>query len=217
MRTIGTGRSVFSEDGGSEGTFHVYRTLHRFPRLDGTVWRAGEHPLGRGILHPDNVSIQDGQLRLCLPAGTCDGAELRSRERHLYGSYTARLQSCPAPGSITAFFLYQDVPGGNDEIDIEIVGGEPHRAIVAAWAAGRQTQAATVPLPWDPSEAPHDYTIDFHPGQLSLHADGALLARWTSGLPTEPMRVMLNAWWPTWLPWTPSPVDRCARVDWVRW
>ncbi len=162
----------------------MYHTLHRFPRLDGTVWRAGEHPLGRGMLHPDNVSIQDGQLRLCLPAGTCDGAELRSRTRHLYGSYAARLQSCPAPGSITAFFLYQDVPGGNDEIDIEIVGGEPHRAIVAAWVAGRQTHAATVSLPWNPSEAPHDYTIDFHPGQLSLYADGAPLARWTSGLPT---------------------------------
>jgi beta-glucanase (GH16 family) len=121
-----------------------------------------------------------------------------------------------APGSISAFFLYSDVSGGNDEIDIEIYNDGSRQALLTAWVAGRMERNTTVILPFDPAAGYHDYTIRWSARDLVLLADGARLARWTSGFPRQPMRVMANVWWPTWLSCVPVPAGRELSIERIR-
>lgn len=192
--------------------FRVDRVRDPGDALDTARWVRGDHRLGRGRVRPEHVVAANGRVRLRLPAGRCDGAELRTAERRLHGRFTARLRAASAPGSLTAFFLYQDVEGGNDEIDIELLNDGSRRAILSVWRAGEQTHTATVVLPFDPAAGFHDYTVDHRPGELRLEADGRLLARRTTGLPTRPMRVAVNAWWPAWLPCEPA-AERWPEVE----
>jgi len=196
--------------------FTVFRRLDEFAALDTARWRRGSHPLGRGHVVPRNVAVEGGKLRLSLSADGHRGAELRSRTRHLHGSYAARMRAAPVPGTITALFLYQDVAEGNDEIDVEIVNVPPARIILATWVGGEITNRAELPLPFDPAADFHDYRIDFHPGTVAFLVDGVELQRWTRGLPTRPMRLMVNAWWPRWLT-APPAATGVAEVDWIRY
>ncbi len=186
-------------------------------RLDTGGWERGDHPLGRGGVAAANVAVEAGRARLRLPAGTHAGAELRTRERVGYGRYTARLRAADAPGSLTAFFLYQDVEGGDDEIDVEIPGDGSWRVLLTAWLAGRQTRQVEVVLPFDPSAGFHEYTIDHRPGRLAFLADGEFLTEWRGGTPESAMRLMINAWWPVWLEASGGRGDAATEVEWVRW
>jgi hypothetical protein len=196
--------------------FTVFRRHDDFAALVTARWRRGRHALGRGHVVPANVAVQEGRLRLTVSAEGHRGAELRTRTRHLHGSYAVRMRTAPVPGTVTALFLYQDVPEGNDEIDIEIVNVPPARVILATWVAGEITNRAELPLPFDPAAGFHEYRIDFHPGRVAFLIDGAEVQRWTRALPAHPMRLMVNAWWPRWL--TPPPAATgSAEVDWIRY
>ena len=196
--------------------FTVFRRHAEFAALDTARWRRGSHPLGRGHVLPRNAAAVGGRLRLSVSAELYRGAELLTRARHLHGSYAARMRSAPVAGTVTALFLYQDVPDRNDEIDIEIVNAPPARLVLATWVAGEITNRAELPLPFDPAAGFHEYRIDFEPGTVAFLIDGAEVQRWTRGLPTHPMRLMVNAWWPRWL--TPPPAaNGYAEVDWIRY
>lgn len=180
------------------------------------AWQAARHTLGRGALLPGGVLRRGEGFRLTLPRGTCDGAEVRTSARFQYGEYTARMRTPVAPGSLSAFFLYQDVRGGNDEIDIEILNDGSRRILLTTWVAGRKAQEATLRLPFDPSAAHHDYTIRRDERSVSFLADGVVLRRWTSGVPGSAMRVVANAWWPTWLSCAPPGADQALDIEWIR-
>jgi len=49
----------------------------------------GAHALGRGSVRADHVALGEGAASLTLPAGSFDGAEIRSVERFGYGTYSA--------------------------------------------------------------------------------------------------------------------------------
>ena len=81
-------------------------------------WLASKHSLGRGWLDPGNVSHADGVLDITVADG---GGEIQSASRVQYRSIEARIRTPNAPGSLSAFFLYEFVQRWNDEIDIEIL------------------------------------------------------------------------------------------------
>jgi xyloglucan:xyloglucosyl transferase len=141
---------------------------------------------------------------------------VRSAERVHYGEYSARMRAPVAPGSLSALFLYQDVRGGNDEIDLEIHNDGSRRALLTTWLGGKAVREARVELPFDPAAAVHEYTIRWSPAEVAFLADGILLGRFTSGIPTRPMRLMANAWWPTWLPCEAPSTDRELLVESLR-
>ena len=66
----------------------------------------GDHALGRSQLSPGNVVVDNTTYRLNLPAGTTDGAEIRSTEQYKSGVVRARIKVANAPSSLTGFFLY---------------------------------------------------------------------------------------------------------------
>jgi endo-1,3-1,4-beta-glycanase ExoK len=177
-------------------------------------WFRGAHPLGRGAVQADRVRTDGGVSLLLTPEGGL-GAELRSVDRHGTGRYSVRMRTPRAPGSLSAFFLYQDVLEGNDEVDLEILNDGSRRVILATWVAGEKTRDAVVQLPFDPADASHEYEIELQESRVSFRADGQLLAEWSEGVPRRPMRVVVNSWWPIWL--TPAGTSGETRIDWIRY
>lgn len=184
--------------------------------LDGARWRLDTHPLGNGSVRADNVRTGGGGVSLVLSPGGRDGGELRSAERFVYGTYIARMRTPLAPGSISAFFLYQGGSDEADELDIEIPNDGGRAVMFTTWVGGIQTHTVTLPLPFDPAEDDHEYRIEWRPGEVRFAVDGAELQRWTDGVPRQPMYVMANAWWPTWMAGPELPAPRALLIRSIR-
>lgn len=127
-----------------------------------------DHALGRGRVAAVNVVPTGGTVELRLPAGIFDGAEFRSATRLAHGVVEGRLRAAPAPGSITALFLYEGRARRNDEVDIELLGGT-RTALLTVWREDRQVFHTSVTLGFDPSAGFHDYRI---PWSHDRHAKG---------------------------------------------
>jgi len=202
--------------------FHGYRHREDFLMFDANKWQKAAHRLGKGQFKTANVSVADHHLHLRLPKFSFDGAETRSVDRMLYGDYKVNLKAPDAPGAFTAFFLYQDfrTTKGHDEIDIEIYTDGSQRVNLAVWVGGEMTHindSDDVRLPFDPSQGFHTYRIRFYPEHLSFYADGHKLGEWNTNLPTHPMKLMVNAWWPKWLESVQLSRDATLQVDWIEY
>jgi len=169
-----------------------------FDSFDTARWSKGDHMLGRSYLDPTNVGVGGGNLQIQLPARTLEGGEVYTSSPLGYGSYSANIKAPYAPGSITGFFLYK-APDYESEIDVEIYNDSTRRIILSTYAGGRQTHTETLPLPFDPTTAFHEYRFDYSPGSLTFYADGKSLRTWNDGIPQTSMHLMLNSWFPRWL------------------
>lgn len=198
-------------DGAGEEDFSVW---------DATRWTRGDHELGLGYLAPENVSVSGGALSISLPANTYDGGEIRSVERFRSGTFQASLKAAAAPGSLTAFFLYEYSELHIDEIDIEVIpdylGRGPH-VMFTTWVSDIQTNHVVQPLSFDPAAGFHTYEIEFSRKEVRFHIDGELRQEFTRDLPRARMHLMVNAWWPWWLYGSEDHSDAAARVDWIRY
>jgi endo-1,3-1,4-beta-glycanase ExoK len=159
------------------------------------TWAPTQHQLGRSALSPDNV-LPGPALRL--PAGTTDGAEIRSLSTYGSGVVHARLQVADAPSSITGFFLYAP-PDLASEIDIEIYDDPSGTVLFTTYAGGRQTHTERRQLGFDPTAGLHDYAIAWGANKVTFSVDGAPMRTWSTGVPKAPMNLYVNAWFPTWL------------------
>lgn len=161
-------------------------------------WHADTHPLGRGSVRAEHVALGGGRAALSLAAGAFDGAEILTAARYGTGTYEARMRTPHAPGSISAFFLYQ---GGAtpDEIDVEIFNDGTRHVMFTTWVAGKQTNNVTHALPFDPAGGYHDYRIEWAARSVRFLVDGVVMQEFRRGVPRNPMFVMANTWWPTWI------------------
>jgi endo-1,3-1,4-beta-glycanase ExoK len=187
--------------------------------FDGPVfagWTADTHPLGRGLVRAENVALGGGVAALSLGAGAYDGAEILTTARYGTGAYEARMRTPQAPGSISAFFLYQGVAGGNDEIDIEIFNDGTRRIMFTTWVAGRETNNVIQTLPFDPAAAYHDYRIEWAARSIRFRVDGVLMQEFKRGIPKNAMFVMANTWWPTWLTGPTLAAPQTFEIDRIR-
>lgn len=162
-------------------------------------WSADTHPLGRGSVRGANVVLGGGRAALSLSAGAYDGAEILTTTRCGTGGYEARMRTPHAPGSVSAFFLYQGVAAGNDEIDVEIFNDGTHRIMFTTWVAGTETNNVILTLPFDPAAALHDYRIEWSARTVRFCVDGVVMQEFRRGIPKNEMFVMANTWWPAWL------------------
>ena len=180
----------------------------------GTRWYPADHALGRGRLRPESAIATEGGFRLALHPGGCDGAEIRTYDRYEHGTFSARMRTPRAAGSLSAIFLYEDVDEGNDEIDIEIFNDGSGEVLLTVWREGEITRQTTVVLPFDPSSAVHEYTIDRLPERVEFRIDGVVYAGWRRGMPRSPMRVAANVWWPAWLE-CGSGAGGVLEIEWI--
>lgn len=186
-----------------------------FASLNGDRWSVSDKTLGRSRLRESNVGVVDGELRLELPAGAVEGGELASEERFVYGSFAARMKVARAPSSITGFFLY-NAPDFHAEIDVEIYNDASRRVLFTTYANGEQTNTVKKRLPFDPTAGFHEYRIALYPTEARFYVDGELFQTFDEGLPADSMQLMVNAWYPTWLPGKSPPSDAFTAVDWIR-
>lgn len=199
-----------------ESAFKIYQEREDFEgsELDNATWSATDRELGRGDIVSENVYVEDGQLRLALPADTLDGGELQSTELYGPGFYAARIKVPDVPSSITGFFLYQP-PDYESEIDVEIFNDPSGKVMFTTYADGAQTNTETLELPFDPTEDFHDYAFFYGKGSVTFYVDGVPMTTYEGGLPDKPMRLYVNAWFPDWLGGEESGSDGYINVDWI--
>lgn len=130
--------------------------------------------------------------------GTLLGAALRRRSVSGHGTYGARLRAARGAGLVTGFFVYTGPAYGtrHDEIDIEILGKDPTRAVLSCFVDGKRRSQAQ-PLGFDASGGWHDYAFDWAPGRVAWFADGRLLWERRGApdtMPSVPGRVFVNLW-----------------------
>ncbi|MDA0170992.1 glycoside hydrolase family 16 protein [Solirubrobacter taibaiensis] len=171
-----------------------------------------DHQLGRSHINPANVVQRNNTFRLNLPAETVDGAEIRSALQYSSGVVRSRIRVANAPSSLTGFFLYA-APDYASEIDIEIMNDRTGTVLFSTYAGGRQTNTETRQLGFDPTAAAHAYEIAWGPGQVRFTVDGVALRTWTSGVPTAPMNLYANAWFPAWLGGLAPTGTRATVID----
>lgn len=187
-----------------------------FDSLEAGRWYAtGSKKLGRGFLKKENVAVENGELRLKLPAGTLEGGEIGSVNAYDYGSYAASIKATRAPSSITGFFLYAP-PDFHTEIDVEIFNDSSRRVLFTTYADGEQTNSVEKKLPFDATADFHEYRIDLYPTRAEFSVDGRPVHTFDEGLPGDSMKLMVNAWYPDWLPGEEPGQDGHIRVDWIQ-
>jgi len=186
-----------------------------FASLEAGRWQPTEKTLGRGRLASENVAVDDGKLGIRLPAGTLEGGEVESTETYSYGSYAASIKAARAPSSITGFFLYAP-PDFHTEIDVEIFNDPSGRVLFTTYANGEQTNTVEKRLPFDATAGFHEYRIDLYPTKAEFSVDDRLLHTFDEGLPGDSMQLMVNAWYPDWLPGEEPEKDGHVQVDWIQ-
>ncbi len=185
-----------------------------FDSFDSSMWIRSSHAMGHGTFDPRNVAAANGQLRLRIPAGTTDGAEIESMEYYGYGTYKARIRTADAPSSITGFYLYRS-PDLHAEIDIEVYNDGTGAVDFVSYAGGKRTHYVGKDFAFDPSAEFHTYRFDYHPGALRFYVDGDLKQVWTDGIPDASMKLLVNTWFPGWLSGTAPETAKATRLDWI--
>lgn len=198
--------------------FQVIDFREDFDSLNRDRWSVTskiDKKLGRSYLKPENVSVQNGNLRIKLPADTLDGGEIASKELYKYGSYRARVKVPDAKSSITGFFLYEE-PDFEKEVDIEIFNDPSGRILFTTYAGGEETNNVEKKLSFDPTKDFHEYRFDFYPGEIEFYVDDELVHSFAEDLPRDQMRLYVNVWFPTWLSGKKPEMDGYTYVDWVQ-
>lgn len=198
-----------------DNSFEVTGLQEDFGALSEDRWDVSSKKLGRGRLEPENTSIENGRLRLKIPANTFDGGEIESRKLYQYGSYRARVKVADAPSSLTGFFLYRE-PDFEKELDIEIFNSPLGRILFTTYSNGEETNNARKNLPFDPTRDFHEYRFDLYPGRIDFYVDNERMHSFDQGLPDDPMNLYVNAWFPTWLSGERPDTDSYTYVDWLR-
>lgn len=188
-----------------------------FYNLDENIWAVSSKTLGRSLLSPENVMVKDGFLNIRMPAETLAGGEIASQGLSAYGSYESRMKLPDAPSSITGFFLYAP-PDYFYEIDIEIHNTKEGKILLTTYADGEVQNEYVGALGFDPTADFHHYRFDYTEDQLAFYVDDQVILRWDDGFPVgQPMQLMVNTWYPNWLPGTPASKDQVLYVDWIRY
>ncbi len=185
-----------------------------FDSFNSSRWIKSDHMQGRSYLDPDNVVVDNGYLKLRVPAGTTDGAEIESVDYYGYGTYRARMKMADAPSSITGFFLYRS-PDLYSEIDIEVYNDGTGNVDFVTYADGQRTHYVGKDFRFDPSADFHNYRIDYNPGSVQFYVDGNLRQTWTDGVPDASMKLLVNTWFPTWLSGQAPQTGTATRIDWI--
>ena len=125
-----------------------------------------------------------------------------------YGRFEVEIKAAPGSGLVTGFFLHRDLP--RQEIDIELMGSNPHQMLVnvyfnpgddgAAISYGYRGSPLKIDLGFDATQNFHLYAIEWTPESIRWYVDGRVVHERRSWDPTPiphlPMRLHGNLWAP---------------------
>lgn len=220
-----------------------------FDTLDTSRWQLMTHSwdTNLALFSSEAVAVEDGQMTLTLlpaPEGTTDngaaksflGAEVRSTDTLTYGRVRARAKLAKGSAVISSLVtIYTPWPADDwNELDIECMGKDPRNIQFNAmvYTGPPTTPPVTTPvsptqdplvvdLGFDPSEAFHEYTIEWTPEGAFFFVDGELLRTWTKHIELMklPQNVLLTIWASSAASWAGAVTEETANAsavyDWV--
>ncbi|KMY53881.1 hypothetical protein AC623_07775 [Bacillus sp. FJAT-27231] len=189
-------KNLFSE---KETVDFTPSTVDTFHTLDNKKWEVREQfKLGRGYLLAQQVQPGSGTIKIELDSQPAAGGEIRTKELFQYGQFEASIKTAHSPGSITGFFLYAP-PDLYHEVDIEIFNERKSKVLFTIYQNGKVAKQQEYPLPFDPTQEFHDYRMDVLPEETRFLIDGELIQSWKGNFSSQPMQLMINSWYPSWL------------------
>lgn len=159
------------------------------------------------------------------PSGTYNylSGEYRTREKYGYGYYECSMMPIKANGVDTGFFMYTGPSDGDpwDEIDFEFLGYDTTKVQLNYYTDGVGGHEYMLDLGFDASEGYHTYGFDWQPDRITWYVDGVARYSATENLPTNPGRIMVNAWpgigVDEWLKPFKGNVPLTAKYQWITW
>lgn len=152
----------------------------------------------------ENVDVQNGLLKLTLPARSFNGGQIETKAKYGFGSYSATMECPDVTGAYCTVFSYDDPT--KDEIDIEIYKRSGRWTVEFTVKVGGENVCTDKMTPsFNPSTAMHTYRYDYSSGKIRFFVDGKERAAcsYSRGRrrnpPTSRMTFLLAAWWPTWM------------------
>lgn len=149
--------------------------------------------------------------------------EYRTRNKYGYGYYECSMMPIKADGVDTGFFMYTG-PSDNDpwdEIDFEFLGYVTTKVQLNYYTDGVGGHEYMLDLGFDASEGYHTYGFDWQPDCITWYVDGVARYSATENLPTNPGRIMVNAWpgidVDEWLKPFQGNVPLTAKYQWITW
>ncbi len=200
-----------------QSSFQVLRNFEQFDDFNADLWDKGSHHLGKSYIDPKNVDISGGHARIRIPANTSNGGEIISKADFRYGTYRASTRLPDVSSYITGFFLYGGQIDAADEIDIEVYNDGNWKIEFTTWVHGARTNTTKKLLGFDPTACYHAYRIDFYPQKVGFFVDNQLMESYSSGLPTESMKLLINTWYPSWLSGASPSDDVFTCIDWIQY
>ena len=128
------------------------------------------------------------------------GGAIESKDYYYEGSFEFVGKTNCTSGATMAFwtFYYADNGNVNNEIDFELFGDD--NIIYSAWTS--ETDSTNLHRKTDftiHDNEYHTYRFDWYAGEkVEFYIDNKLVATITENVPTEPMKVWIGAWCPTW-------------------
>ncbi|TFK44189.1 concanavalin A-like lectin/glucanase [Crucibulum laeve] len=154
---------------------------------------------------PNNAALGAGTLNLKVSAysgsGAVQSAEVVTDTTFKYASVRTVMKSSTTPGIVEGNFFYLN---DNQEIDFEILTSTVSQASscvpAGIWAtnqaltAGGASTHQTIPFTFNPTQAFHEYRIDWSSSATTFYIDGQQKAKLTSNIPTAAGHWIWNVW-----------------------
>lgn len=199
-----------------KGWFLCFHNQENFDGLDKSIWDVSDKHLGRSNFKSRNVSVNDGKLKINMPANTFDGGEIFTKELQKFGAFEIRMKLPLAPTSITGFFLYT-APDYFFEVDIELHNESDGTLLLTTYSDGKKNNEYVGKVSFDPTNEFHNYRIEYYEDSVKFYIDNKFIKGWSEGFPKGDMNLMLNSWYPNWLAGEITEEDKSLLVDWIRY
>jgi beta-glucanase (GH16 family) len=178
--------------------------------FDNALWQKSDWA-NNGVFYnawcPNQLFFNNGILDIGLNAIPCHGkthasGEYRTNNTYVYGKYTARMRASDINGTITAMFVYTGPSAGtpHDEIDIEILGKNPHILQINYWRNNTE-HPQFINLGFDASLAMHQYSFVWTLDSIKWYVDNRLVytvlenhLNNNDSLPIYPGKFIVNLW-----------------------
>ena len=163
-------------------------------------------------------------LLLSFLLGAERGAELRTRERVLYGKFETRYKPAQGEGLVSSFFIYNDDTPNTPwiEVDIELLGRFPR--VVDMNTITNTSHLRTHFNPFNTHLDFFEYGFEWTPDYVAWFINGEEVYRQTADHVADlnhSAKIMMNIWNPIWDDWVGFWDDRVlprfAYYDWVRY
>ena len=182
--------------------------------LDESRWKLRDDtfPSNLAIFMPGNCTVgAPGATRLTLrqeatSVRSMTSAAIASRQKFLYGTFSAKLRPSNVSGLVTGMFLHRNGP--RQEIDIEFLGNDTTKMLINVYynpgtegtklEYGYRGTPVLVDLGFDAAEYFHVYEIEWRAHAIRWRVDGHIVHErvlWEpTPIPHLPMEFNVNLW-----------------------